>query len=388
MPHISERQSQLPELEFPKIFKQVITNKKLISLAPGEPDFTTPEPLLTHARKLLKAKKGTHYSQPQGNRELRNAIAKKLNKENKIKQAHPDNVLVTCGSQEALFAALLTTIDPTEEVITTSPGYLGYIPAIHLVNGIPKYLKVEESDQFQINPDKLRKLVNKKKTKVIILNSPNNPCGTVMPKKIMEEIADIAIDTDTHIFSDEAYEHITYDNAKHHSIGSLNGMEDYVTTFQTFSKSHAMCGFRIGYCQGPTNLIQAMNISHHYTTLTAPNISQLIAIKALQLNKKYIDTMVKEYDRRRKLIVSRLNELGLPTQTPKGAFYTFSNITKYAKTSLQFVKDLIKHAEVATVPGTEFGPHGEGYIRCSYATKYEKIEAAMNRIEHYLKKRK
>jgi len=379
MTHLSERELDLPEVEFPKIFKRIINDKSVISLGPGEPDFITPKPILQYAKKVISAGRGTHYSEPQGLIDLRKAIVKKVKKENNIKTS-PENVLVTCGSQEALFAGLLTTIDPTEEVILPSPGYLGYIPPVDLVSGVPKFLKLDEEDKFEINPDRLRKLANKRKTKVLVINSPSNPTGNVLSKKVLEEIADIAVDNNMHIFSDEAYEQIKYDK-KPISIASLNGMEDYVVTFQTFSKSFAMCGFRLGYCLGPQKVIKDMIKVHHYMTLTAPNISQIVGVKALSLGHKYINGMVKEYRRRRDFIVKRLNELDMPTPMPEGAFYTFSNIKAHSANSSRFSKRLLNKAKVAVIPGTEFGPYGEGYVRCSFATDYHLIEKAMNRIE-------
>ncbi len=376
---------QLPELEFPKIFKRVVNDKSVISLGPGEPDFVTPKPLLEYASKIIKEGKGTHYSEPQGRLDLREAIAKKLRRENKIKTS-PENVLVTCGSQEALFAGLLTTTDPTEQVVVPSPGYVGYIPAIELVNGVPVYLKLKEEENFEINPDELNKLVDKKKTKVIILNSPSNPTGNVLSRKVLEEVADIAINKKVYIFSDEAYEQIIYDDKKHISIGSLNGMEKNVVTFQTFSKSFAMCGFRLGYCAGPSNLIKEMIKPHHYMTLAAPNISQIVGVRALSLSKKYINEMIKEYKRRRDFIVRRLNEIGLPTHTPSGAFYTFSNISKFGGDSVAFSRRLLDKAKVAVIPGTEFGPYGEGYVRCSFAASLGRIELGMKRVERSLGK--
>jgi len=385
MTHLSERELQLPTLEFPSIFKRVIRDKSIISLGPGEPDFITPKPLLEYAKKIVE--KATHYSEPQGMLELREAIVKKVGKENHIKTI-PENVLVTCGSQEALFSALLTTIDPTEQVIVSSPGYLGYLPAIELVNGVPIFLKLDEEDEFSINPDRLKKLVNKKKTKAIIINSPRNPTGTVLSKKILEEIADIAVDNDMYIFSDEAYEKIIYGDNKHISPASLNGMENYVATFQTFSKSYAMCGFRLGYCIGPEKLMKDMTKVHHYVTLAAPHVSQLIGIKALSMNlDKYINAMVKEYKRRRDFIVKRLNDLNLATPMPGGAFYTFSNIQNYSKNASKFAKMLLDKAKVAVIPGTEFGKYGQGYVRCSFATDYHLIEKAMDRIERVLRRR-
>ena len=382
MTHLSERELGLPEVEFPKIFERVINDKSIISLGPGEPDFVTPKPILKYARKVISSGKGTHYSEPQGFSELREAIAKKAKRENGI-DADPENVLVTCGSQEALFAALLTTIDPTEEVILPSPGYLGYIPPVNLVSGVPVFMKLEEERRFEIDPDALKKIANKKKTKVLVINSPSNPTGNILSRKVLEEIADIAVDKDLHVFSDEAYEQINYDK-KPVSIGSLNGMQEYVTTFQTFSKSFAMCGFRLGYCIGPRRVIKDITKVHHYITLTAPNISQIVGTYALSISKKYINDMVKEYRRRRDFIAKRLNELDMPTHSPDGAFYTFSNIKAHSASASRFAKRILEKAKVAVIPGTEFGPYGEGFIRCSFATKYALIEKAMNRVEREL----
>lgn len=378
--HLSRRELGLPKLEFPRIESLIANDKSIISLGPGEPDFLTPKPLLEYARTILS--KSTHYSEPQGVKELREAIARKLKKDNKI-EVSSENIVVGSGSQELLFSALLTTLDPGQKAIVQSPGYLGYLPAIRLVNASPVFLRLEESDDFEINPDRLKKLIDKK-TRIIILNSPNNPTGNVVSKKVLEEVADIAIDKDVFVFSDEAYEKIIYDGVKHVSMGSLNGMEDHVLTFQTFSKSYAMCGFRVGYVAGPKELVSALNKSHHYVSISAPSLSQLIGVKALSLNKRYIENMVKEYKRRRDMIVKRLNDLDLQTCMPKGAFYAFSNIQKYGKNSVKFSDMLVKKAKVAVVPGTEFGPHGEGYIRCSFATDYKLIEKAMDRIEKVL----
>ena len=206
----------------------------------------------------------------------------------------------------------------------------------------------------------------------------------MLSKSTLEEIADIAIEHDLYVFSDEAYEKLVY-GKKHISIGSLNGMEEHVVTFQTFSKSYAMCGFRVGYAAGPLDLIKAMDKVHHYVTLCAPNISQLVAIKALSLSPRYTEAMRKEYDRRRVFLVNRLNELGLRTRMPNGAFYAFSNIQDYSTDSYKFAEQILKKVKVAVVPGVEFGKYGEGYVRFSYAADIKLIEEGMNRIEKFLK---
>lgn len=374
--HLSKRDLSLPQIEFPRIEKTIANDKSIISLGPGEPDFPTPKPLLDYGAKMLKQGNGTHYTEPQGMLELRIALTNKLRKENRIKTTE-DNVMVSCGSEEGIFATLLTTLDPGEEVIVPSPGFVGYIPSIELVNGKPVLLKLDEEDKWEINPDRLKKLINRK-TRAMILNSPSNPTGNVLSRKILEEISDIAIDKDILILSDEAYEKITY-GKEHISIASFNGMENHVITFQTFSKAYAMCGFRLGYLCASDKLINEINKANFYMTLAPPGISQLMGIKALSLGNKYTNEMVKEYDRRRKMFVPRLNDIGLKTIMPDGAFYAFANIGK--KNSVYFSNMLLKKAKVAVIPGTEFGKYGEGYIRLSFATNYRLIEKALNNIE-------
>jgi len=381
MTHISERELELPDSIIGKLQGIAAEHKDVVSLGIGEPDFITPKPILDYATKIINI--ATHYSAPGGRTDLKEAICKKLKKDNKI-NADKDNIIVTCGSQEAIFSALLASLDPSEQVILPNPGYLGYIPAIDLVEGSPVYVKLKEEDNFEINPDDVKKLIDKKKTKIILINTPSNPTGNVISRKVLEELADIAVETDTYIFSDEAYEKLVYDK-KHISVGSLNGMEKYAVTFQTFSKSYAMCGFRLGYAAGPKKLIEAMTKSSHYITLCPPHISQLLGIKALSLPNSYIEKMRVEYDRRRKFIVKRLNEIGLRTRMPNGAFYTFSNIEHISKNSLSFCKRLLNKEKVAVVPGSEFGIYGEGYIRCSYATELDNIKIAMERIEKFVK---
>jgi len=390
MKEISEREFQLPDAVIGKLLKIAAKRKDVISLGPGEPDFDTPKPILRKASKILrdhKRNKVTHYTPGMGIQELREGIVKKLKRDNHIR-VNPDEVAVGCGTQELIFTSLMAVIDPSEQVILPDPGYLAYIPAIDLLNGTPIHIQLKEENNFEIIPDDIAKAVDKKKTRVIMLNTPSNPTGTVMSKKCLERIADIAVENDLYVFSDEAYEQLVYDDRKHVSIGSLNGMKDYVLTLQTFSKSYAMCGFRVGYCAGPKELIDALRKCKDYTSICAPHFSQLLAVEALKFKDKFSKKMLKEYDRRRKMIVQRLNEMDLKTQMPQGAFYTFSNISKYSKNSWKFSEKLLNKGKVAVIPGTEFGRFGGKYIRCSFATDYRDIEKAMDRIGVFLKKKK
>jgi len=376
---ISERFLNLPSSIFAKIMKIASEDKSVISLGPGEPDFTTPKHIIKYAKKKL-SEGYTHYSAPDGRDELKEAIVKKVRKENKIK-ASSDEVIVTCGSQEALFLGVLSLIDPGEKVLVPDPGFLAYIPMIETINGVPVSVPLLEDEGFEFNPDTVKKLIDKR-TRILLINTPSNPTGRVLKKKTLEELADIAIDNNLIIFSDEAYENIIYDNQKHISIGSLNGMKNHVISLFTFSKTQAMAGWRLGYAVGPKDIIQSMVKMHIYTTVCAPTIAQIAGYKALTSKQDYIEKMRKEYDRRRKLIIKRLEEIPrISCLKPEGAFYAFPNIKELGMSSIKVSDFFLKKAKVLTVPGTEFGKYGEGYIRLSYATEYKKIEEALNRIE-------
>jgi aminotransferase len=382
MPHVSEREQQLPEQEIGKLLRIAVEDKSVISLGPGEPDFPAPAPIVQLTKKY--ANQCNHYSPPGGRKELREAIARKLKRDNKI-DVDPEQVVVTCGSQEALVLAAACTLDVSEQVILPDPSYMGFLPAFELFNAGIRPVPLREEDNFAIDPDEVEKAIDPKKTKVLMINSPANPTGTVLSRKLLEQLADIAIEHDLYIFSDEAYEKILYDGAEHTSIGSLNGMEERTVTFQSFSKTYAMCGYRVGYAVVPEILVEAMKRAHNDVSISAPTISQLVATDALKLPSKYTDAMVREYDRRRNLIVPRLNELGLRTPMPKGAFYAFSRIKHYGVGSRKFAHDLLTKAKVAVVPGTDFGKNGDGYVRFSFATDYKLIEKALDKLEKFLK---
>ena len=377
--HISEREAELPDAVIGKLIKLATEDPRIVSLGHGEPDFSLPKPLQQYASRI--AGKYNHYSSPGGVRELREAIAKKLKKDNKV-HANPENIVVTCGSQEALMLAVACSTDVSEQIIIPNPSFLGYLPTLELLDTFPVFLELKESDRWQIDTDRLEKLIDRKKTTAILINTPSNPTGTVLDKKVLEEIADIAVEYDLYIFSDEAYEKIIYEK-KHLSIGRFNGMEEHVATFQTFSKSYAMAGYRLGYVAAPTELAQAITKTHIYSTICAPTFSQMLGIKALSLPQKYITHMVNEYKKRGLYIYKRLNGMGLHTLKPEGAFYAFANIGQ--RNSQRFAKQLLAKAHVAVIPGSEFGSHGEGYIRMSYATRMDKIKIATDRIEKFLK---
>ena len=379
MKHISERESELPPAIIGQLLEIAAEHKEIISLGPGEPDFPMSPELVKYVRKI--AGDINHYSPPIGRTALREALLKKLKKDNKI-DADIDNVTVTTGSQEGMMLSMMCTIDPTEQILLPNPGFMGYIQCAELVDIAPVPYPLTESNDFEIVPDDIRRLVTEK-TAGLLINTPANPTGGIITKKTMEELANIVIEKDLYVITDEAYEHIIYD-AQHTSMASLNGMKDHVISLFTFSKSYAMCGFRLGYCVAPDNVIKAIAKSHVYTTLSSPTVSQMLAVKALT-TRSYTAKMVKEYKRRRNMIVKRLNGIGLSTRMPSGAFYAFANIQEFEKNSRKFAKAALEKAKVAVVPGSEFGSFGEGYIRCSYATKYDLIEKGMDRMEKFVK---
>lgn len=380
MKHISERERELPSSEIGRLLQIARENKDVISLGPGEPDFPAHPEVVAYTKKI--ANNVNKYSPPVGLHELREAVVKKAREENKI-DAGLDNVVVTTGSQEGLLLSMMCALDSTEQLIIPDPGFMGYASCAELVDVTPVGLPLLQKNKFIPNPDDLKKLINEK-TGGLVLNTPANPTGSVYSKKVLEEIADIAVEKEIYIFSDEAYEHIIYDKAKHVSIGSFNGMEDYVISLFSISKTYAMCGYRVGFCIGPEDIMKAMAKAHTFTSLAAPTISQVLAVKALSLPKSYTNEMVAEYKRRRNFIVKRLNELGLKTHMPDGAFYAFSDITDFESRSQKFAADLLSKAKVACLPGTEFGVHGEGFVRFSYATGYDRIEKAMDNVEKFL----
>ncbi len=381
---ISEREEELPASMIGKLLKIAEERKDIISLGPGEPDFDSPGNIIKAVKKRLE-QKYTHYSPPGGRTELKETIIKKLGKENRIKTM-PENIIVTTGSTEAILLALMCTIDPGEGVLLPDPGFLAYKPTVEILNGIPLSVPLYEEDGFEFTTERMEKTIIPEKTNVLIINTPSNPTGTVFSRKRLEEIADFAREHELLVISDEAYEKFVYDDARHISIGSLNGMAEYVLTLHSFSKTYAMPGFRIGYAAGPENLVRAMTKLHTFTSICAPTLSQMAAMDALKGSQAAVEKMRREYDRRRRMVVKRINEIpGVSCIMPKGAFYAFPNIKGFGMKSLNFSEWLLRRSKVAVVPGTEFGRMGEGYIRISYATSYEKIESAMNKIERAVK---
>jgi aminotransferase len=382
---ISQREKELPVSTIGRMLKIAAESKSIISLGPGEPDFVSPPNVIRAARMGLNNKQ-THYSPVAGRSDFKKAVISKLRRENGI-QAGEENVIVTCGSTEAIMLALIATVDPGEGVMIPDPGFLSYKPTVEVLNGMPISIPLEEENGFQLDVDVMRKRIIPEKTRVLIINTPSNPTGTVLDKKVLEEVADFVVEHGLLVLSDEAYEKFVYGHARHVSMGSLNGMGKYVMTLQSFSKTYAMPGFRLGYACGPEEVVRAMTKLHVFSTLCAPTLSQVAGIEALRGPQGAVEKMRRKYDRRRRMIIKRIEEIpGWTCREPQGAFYAFPNVGSMGMKSLKASEWLLEHARVATIPGTEFGRMGEGFIRLSYATAFGKIEKAMDRIGDAVKK--
>ncbi len=379
---ISKRVKDIPFSGIRRFFELVEQSEGVLSLGVGEPDFPTPDPIKNEAIHAIN-EDYTSYTSNYGLIELRKNISKKLKKDNGLIFDPHDQILITSGTSEALDLAFRAILNPGDDVIVPEPSYVSYKPCVWFLNCQPVSVPMRQENEFRVTSDDIKKTITKK-TRAIIVASPNNPTGSVLRKKDLEEIADIAIENNLIVISDEIYEYLIYDNEKHHSIGSFNGMQDNTITINGFSKGYSFTGWRIGYACGNSQIIEAMMKIHQYTMLCAPTISQYAALKVDSCSR-YVRDMIREYDKRRRLLVKGLNDLpGVTCVMPKGAFYAFPNISGTGMSSEEFAKRLLEEGKVAVVPGSTFGESGEGFVRCSYSVSTEVIKGALKRMEGFL----
>lgn len=365
-----------------KFFDIVATMKDVISLGIGEPDFTTPKPILDAGIRSLQNGE-THYTSNHGKMELRQGIADNLQRLYNVKYDATREVVATVGVSEALYLTFTAILNPGDEVIIPTPCFVSYQAEVILAGGVPVEIPARLENQFTIDPDDIRKAITPR-TKVIFIGYPSNPTGAVAPREVMLEIGKIAEQHDLLVVSDEIYDRLVY-NFEHVCFPALDeSLRRRTILLGGFSKSHAMTGWRIGYACGPEDIIQGMVRIHQYTIMSAPTTAQDAAIEALKSGEPYVQEMVTEYDRRRRLLVGGLNKLGLSTFEPRGAFYTFPNIKASGMDDETFAETLLKEEGVAVVPGNAFGPGGEGFVRACYATEYSKIEEALHRMERFM----
>ena len=345
--------------------------EKVLHFEIGRPDFDTPEYIKRAAERALAEGK-VHYTSNFGLMELCQAIADKLKRENHV-DYKASEVLVTVGLSEAVFAVLATILEEGDEILVPDPVWLNYINVPNLLGAKAVAYGLTEETGFQMDREEVKAKITPK-TRAIVIITPNNPTGGVLSEDVLRELSEIAVQNDLMVISDEVYERLVYDGAKHISIASLPGMKERTFTMNGMSKAYAMDGWRLGYVAAPEEYILAMNKFHQHNTTCAPNFVQAAAIAALNEEGDEVKEMVKEYQRRRDYAVKAINEIpGLHCECPKGAFYIFINCKSLNMKSADLSAFLLEEAKIALVPGDVFGPGGEGYLRMSFANSYENV---------------
>ena len=381
---LCQRVNEIPPSGIRKFFDLVAGTPGVISLGVGEPDFVTP----WHVREacVYSLSQGyTMYTSNKGLPELRDELSKNILNEYSLEYCPENQIVVTVGASEGVDLAIRAIIDPGDEVLVIEPSYVSYKPCVTLAGGIPVPVQTNEDYAFKLQADQINKAITPK-TKAIIFCYPNNPTGGIMNRADLEAIADIIIDNDLLVISDEIYSQLTF-GQDHVSIATLPGMKERTIVLNGFSKAQAMTGWRIGYAFGPEPLIAAMVKIHQYTMLCAPIMGQKAALESLKNGKDQIIKMYHEYDKRRRLVYNSFNEMGLHCFEPEGAFYIFPNISTTGLSSEEFAEKLLEQEKVAVVPGTAFGLGGDGHIRCSYASSIANLVEAMRRIDRFIQKR-
>jgi aminotransferase len=380
--YLSKRVAGLKPSGIRKFFDIAATMKDVISLGIGEPDFTTPGPILQAGIRSLQNGE-THYTSNWGKLELRQAISDNLERLYDISYNPENEIIATVGVSEALYLTMTAVLDPGDEVIIPTPCFVSYQAEVILAGGVPVEIPSRIENNFAVDPDDIRKALSPR-TKVIFVGYPNNPTGAVAEREVLLEIARIAEENNLLIISDEIYDRLVYD-FEHVCFPALGeSIKRRTLLLGGFSKDYAMTGWRIGYACGPAEIIKGLVRIHQYTIMSAPTTAQDAALEALKSGEPYVQEMVAEYDRRRRLLVAGLNRLGLRTFEPRGAFYAFPNISASGMDDETFAEALLKEEGVAVVPGNAFGAGGEGFVRACYATAYEQIEEALRRMERFM----
>jgi aminotransferase len=378
---ISHRVASVPPSGIRRFFDIAATMPDVISLGIGEPDFVTPDPILQEGIASLRRGE-TAYTSNSGTIELRRALSEHLIKRYGVEYNSETELLITVGVSEAMYLAMTAIIDPGDEVIVPQPCFVAYAPEVVFAGGKAVTIATKVEDEFQVTGAEIEAHVNKR-TKAILIGYPNNPTGAVLTRARMREIADVAERHDLIVISDEIYDRLVY-GIEHACFTSLPGMKERTILLGGFSKDYAMTGWRIGYMAAPAELLAAARKVHQYTIMSAPTMAQMAALIALRDGEMHVQRMVAEYDRRRKLIVSGLNSLGLDCFEPRGAFYAFPSVAKTGLSDDEFAEKLLAEEQVAVIPGNAFGAGGEGFVRMCYAQAYEKIEQALERIHKFM----
>lgn len=361
------------------------SNPDVISLGIGEPDFSTPYHIREAAIEALSLGK-TFYTPAKGLLGLRKEIASTMSRKYKLNYDPSSEILVTIGASEAIEVALITLLNVGDEVIVVSPSYLSYEPIVKMCGGTVVNVETKEEDGFKLTKEALLEKLSDK-TRLVLLNYPNNPTGAIMIKSEIAEIASVLKDRDLHVISDEIYSELSYTKT-HFSIASCEGMFEKTLVINGFSKTYAMTGWRLGYVCASKEVIDILSKYHQYAILCAPTISQFAGIEALKNGDDSIVYMRDEYDMRRRYVVERLNSMGLSTSNPMGAFYVFINIQSTQLSSTEFCDLLLDKKKVVLIPGHAFGKSGEGFVRLSYSYSIQHIKEGLDRIESLIQELK
>ena len=366
-----------------KFFDIVSEMKDAISLGVGEPDFPTP----WHVREegIYSLEKGrTHYTSNAGLAELKEEISRFLKRRYRLEYDPCHEIMVTVGGSEAIDLAVRAMVCPGEEVIIPQPSYVSYEPCVVLAQGVPVFIPLKAENDFRLTEEELRAAITEK-TKMLVLPFPNNPTGAIMTREDLAKIARVCVEKDIVVVSDEIYSELTYDY-DHVSIAELPGMKERTVVINGFSKGHAMTGWRLGYACGPVPIIEQMLKIHQYAIMCAPTTSQYAAVEAMRNGDADVQMMRESYNKRRRLVLHELRDMGLECFEPYGAFYVFPCIKSLGMSSEEFANRLLQEEKVAIVPGTAFGDSGEGYMRISYAYSVENLKKALERVRRFVER--
>ena len=364
-----------------KFFDIVSEMPDAISLGVGEPDFDTPWHIRDEGIYALE-KGRTFYTSNAGLKELREEIVRYLERRIHTSYNPVDEVLITVGGSEGIDMAFRAMLNPGDEVLIPQPSYVSYEPCAVLADGVPVIIELKAETDFRLTKQELLSAITDK-TKSLVLPFPNNPTGAIMEKKDLEEIAEVCIEKDIYVLSDEIYSELSY-KGDHVSIASLPGMRERTILINGFSKAYAMTGWRLGYACGPAEIIGQMTKIHQYAIMCAPTNSQYAAVDALRNGDADVAMMRESYDQRRRFLMNAFREMGLSCFEPYGAFYTFPCIKEFGMTSDEFATRFLEEEKVAVVPGTAFGACGEGFLRISYAYSLEQLKEALGRLSHFV----
>ncbi len=365
-----------------KFFDIVSEMKDAISLGVGEPDFDTPWHIRDEG--IYSLEKGrTFYTSNAGLKELKIEITKFLKRKYGLEYDYNHETIVTVGGSEAIDIAMRAMLDPGDEVLIPQPSYVSYLPCARLANGVPVAIELKAENQFRLTRAELEAAITPR-TKILVLPFPNNPTGAIMERKDLEALVDVIVANDLYVITDEIYSELTYCEEGHVSIASMPGMRDRTIYINGFSKSHAMTGWRLGYACGPRIIIEQMLKIHQFAIMCAPTTSQYAAVSALKNGDEDVARMREEYNGRRRYLLHRFEKMGLECFEPFGAFYAFPCIREFGITSDEFATRFLEEEKVAVVPGTAFGPCGEGFLRISYAYSLDALKEALDRMEKFV----